>query len=197
MRRLASEWLLDGYPLDRQTLRERSLSAYATSSSGVLTSTRARPGRPADFIDHCVDHDRRRCRAAQNGGDLRRAMHRSPQRSFEATQNILDGQAQRCLSRWHIVQTQGSGAVASLLVSGLRISVSAASLVLPVLQELRMQLGDDVCCPDAARVIHDANARADPNQLSTVKCTELSRYPAHQEPKAFPCVGEPPQPDGP
>ena len=26
-----------------------------------------------------------------------------------------------------------------------------------------MQLGDDVCCPDAARVIHDANARADPN----------------------------------
>ena len=73
------------------------------------------------FIDHRVDHDRRRCRAAQNGGDLRHAIHRSPQsKSFEATQNVFDGQTQRCLSRWHIVQTQRSGALASLLVSGLR-----------------------------------------------------------------------------
>jgi hypothetical protein len=65
------------------------------------------------------------------------------------------------------------------MLTSLRISVSTAPLVLPVLQEFGIQLGHNFGRPDAARVIHDANAGADP-RTGFLLSYELTRHPTYQ-----------------
>src|SRR5215471_20155111 len=75
-----------------------------------------------------------------------------------------------------------------MLIALLRIPIPAAVLILPILDQLCVQLGDDLCRSHTARIIDDANVRTDPNGVPSVVRAELTWHSPYQEPEALQLV---------
>jgi hypothetical protein len=59
----------------------------------------------------------------------------APGQNLKAAQNIVEGEVDRGVCRWNVVETQGARAIAGLLISGFAVAVPATPLVFPISDE--------------------------------------------------------------